>query len=82
MSATFSQFGGPHSPILSAHSPVAPGFTQDQTGNRNIYLGNIHPDTTVEELCNNIRGGALQQIRLLTDKNIAVSVAPFHFCRT
>ena len=55
------------------HSPTSfadPSFGA-QGGNRNIYLGNIHPDTTTEELCNNIRGGVVQQIRHLKDKNIA-----------
>jgi hypothetical protein len=27
--------------------------------NRTIYLGNIHPDTTCEEICNVVRGGIL-----------------------
>lgn len=41
--------------------------------NRTIYLGNIHPETSIEEMCNTIRGGALQSIRYLGDKHIAVS---------
>ena len=59
--------GGSFSPS-SAFSDPSFGA---QGGNRNIYLGNIHPDTTTEELCNNIRGGVIQQIRHLKDKNIA-----------
>ncbi|KAI8086394.1 uncharacterized protein BX664DRAFT_251033, partial [Halteromyces radiatus] len=39
--------------------------------NRTIYLGNIHPDTTCEEICNVIRGGILSQIRYMVDKHIA-----------
>ncbi|KAG6820064.1 hypothetical protein H0H93_005687 [Arthromyces matolae] len=39
--------------------------------NRTVYLGNIHPDTTTEELCNAIRGGVLQSIRYMADKHIA-----------
>ncbi|CAO3629452.1 unnamed protein product [Cunninghamella blakesleeana] len=39
--------------------------------NRTIYLGNIHPDTTCEEICNVIRGGILSQIRYMGDKHIA-----------
>ena len=39
--------------------------------NRTVYLGNIHPDTTTEELCNVIRGGILHQIRYMSDKRIA-----------
>ncbi|KAM0793129.1 hypothetical protein ACM66B_000607 [Microbotryomycetes sp. NB124-2] len=39
-------------------------------GNRTVYLGNIHPETTTEEICNTIRGGILQQIRYIPDKHI------------
>ncbi|KAJ1677438.1 hypothetical protein EV182_006177, partial [Spiromyces aspiralis] len=39
--------------------------------NRCIYLGNLHPDTTTEDLCNAIRGGILQHIRHIKDKRIA-----------
>lgn len=39
--------------------------------NRTIYLGNIHPDTTCEEICNVIRGGILSHIRYMPDKHIA-----------
>lgn len=42
-----------------------------QIGNRTVYLGNIHPDTTTEEICNHIRGGILQNIRFITEKHIA-----------
>lgn len=37
-----------------------------------IYIGNLHPETTTEELCNCIRGGMLAQIRYMPDKHIAV----------
>lgn len=39
--------------------------------NRTIYLGNIHPDTTAEDICNVVRGGILSQIRFIPDKHIA-----------
>ncbi|RCI04938.1 hypothetical protein CU098_000456 [Rhizopus stolonifer] len=39
--------------------------------NRTVYLGNIHPDTTAEDICNVIRGGILSQIRFLPEKHIA-----------
>ncbi|EFP91262.2 uncharacterized protein PGTG_17119 [Puccinia graminis f. sp. tritici CRL 75-36-700-3] len=45
--------------------------SQVQPGNRTVYLGNIHPETTLEEICNTIRGGILQQIRYIQDKHIA-----------
>ena len=43
-----------------------------QAMNRTVYLGNIHPETTPEDLCNAIRGGVLQSIRYMQDKHIAV----------
>jgi len=80
MTPSFASFGSPApfgSPLFPA---VAAGYMDpaaaDQAGNRNIYLGNLGPKTTTEELCNNIRGGMLQQIRHMHDKNIAVS-SPF-----
>lgn len=48
-----------------------------QSLNRTVYLGNIHPETTTEDLCNVIRGGMLQSIRYMQDKHIAVRHLPF-----
>lgn len=39
-------------------------------GNRTVYLGNIHPETTSEEICNVVRGGLLHHIRYIPDKHI------------
>ncbi|KAI0480578.1 hypothetical protein GGR56DRAFT_664157 [Xylariaceae sp. FL0804] len=39
-------------------------------GNRTIYLGNIHPETSIEEICNVVRGGLLHHIRYIPDKHI------------
>lgn len=39
-------------------------------GNRTVYLGNIHPETTAEEICNVVRGGLLHHIRYIPDKHI------------
>jgi RNA recognition motif-containing protein len=47
---------------------VPPGTSPLQ---RTLYIGNIHHDATVEDLCNVIRGGNLIQIRLLPEKHIA-----------
>ena len=60
------------------------GLNGNQSLNRTIYLGNIHPETTTEDLCNAIRGGVLQSIRYMQDKHIAVrsllvSDCPGHF---
>ncbi|CAJ0835946.1 17657_t:CDS:2, partial [Entrophospora sp. SA101] len=40
-------------------------------GNRTIYLGNLHPETTCEDLCNVIRGGILQHIRFIPGRHVA-----------
>lgn len=73
-SATLSPAGGP-SPFGAQFSPYP--FATDMTGgqglNRTVYLGNIHPETTSEDLCNAIRGGVLQSVRYMQDKHIAVS---------
>jgi hypothetical protein len=70
------QTAGPFSPF----SPFAGGFSAAEVMgaaaqglNRTVYLGNVHPETTGEDLCNAIRGGVLQSIRYMQDKHIAVS---------
>lgn len=42
-----------------------------QLGNRTVYLGNLHQDTTTEDICNHVRGGILQHIRYMPDRHIA-----------
>ncbi|KAL9035819.1 MAG: hypothetical protein Q9180_004644, partial [Flavoplaca navasiana] len=42
----------------------------ENLGNRTVYLGNIHPETTIEEICNVVRGGLLHHIRYIPDKHI------------
>ncbi|WWC60861.1 uncharacterized protein I303_103437 [Kwoniella dejecticola CBS 10117] len=82
MTAGFGGFGTPASagfgsPLFGNGFPSAGGSgfmdsnAAGQVGNRTVYLGNIHPDTTIEELCNNVRGGMLQQIKYLPEKHIA-----------
>jgi len=55
-----------------AAAAAANGMGGLQSLNRTVYLGNIHPETTAEDLCNAIRGGVLQSIRYMQDKHIAV----------
>ncbi|KAI8975935.1 hypothetical protein BDB01DRAFT_853445 [Pilobolus umbonatus] len=38
---------------------------------RTLYVGNIHPEASCEDLCNSIRGGNLLQIRYFPEKHIA-----------
>ncbi|CAG8443539.1 3673_t:CDS:1 [Ambispora leptoticha] len=67
-----SELRSPTSPLFSSASSAAGSTTSgSQVGNRTIYLGNIHQDTTCEEICNVIRGGILHQIRYMADKHIA-----------
>ena len=47
--------------------------------NRTVYLGNIHPKMTTEDLCNTIRGRVLQSMRYMQDKLIAVRARSFPF---
>ncbi|AMD21335.1 HER056Wp [Eremothecium sinecaudum] len=39
-------------------------------GNRTIYLGNLPRDVKLEEICNSVRGGLLQNIKLLNDRHV------------
>lgn len=42
----------------------------NNVGNRTVYLGNVHPETTIEEICNVVRGGLLHAIRYIAEKHI------------
>lgn len=42
----------------------------NNVGNRTVYLGSVHPETTVEEICNVVRGGLLHNVRYLPVKHI------------
>ncbi|KAG9293537.1 hypothetical protein G9A89_005540 [Geosiphon pyriformis] len=67
-----SEIRSPTSPLFSSTSSAAGSTTSaSNVGNRTIYLGNIHQDTSCEEICNVIRGGILHQIRYFSDKHIA-----------
>ncbi|KAI8332248.1 hypothetical protein BC941DRAFT_437036 [Chlamydoabsidia padenii] len=57
--------------LYSYSSDNTSGHTLAGMANRTVYLGNIHPDTTCEDICNMIRGGLLYKIRYMTDKHIA-----------
>jgi hypothetical protein len=61
---------------MNAYMSFSPDGMQtgSQGLNRTIYLGNIHQETSTEDLCNAIRGGVLQSIRYMQDKHIAVSL--------
>jgi len=72
----FAHYDSPNTPASAmAFMAAAAGGMSPGTGglNRTVYLGNIHPETTPEDLCNAVRGGVLQSIRYMQDKHIAVS---------
>lgn len=48
---------------------TAAGGTNN-VGNRTVYLGSVHPETTIEEICNVVRGGLLHNIRYIPEKHI------------
>ena len=63
--------------VPMSYEMVSLGVDRDGTpsivqnlGNRTVYLGNIHPETTLEEICNVVRGGILHHIRYIADKHI------------
>ncbi|CUA66996.1 RNA-binding protein MRN1 [Rhizoctonia solani] len=62
-------FDSPTSPAFAMAAAAAAAAGSQM--NRTVYLGNIHPETTAEDLCNAIRGGVLQSIRYMQDKHIA-----------
>ncbi|KAF9012623.1 hypothetical protein BDQ17DRAFT_1387289 [Cyathus striatus] len=73
-SAMSPQNNAPFSPFTPYGAPFTPVDVMGQSVqsmNRTVYLGNIHPETTTEDLCNAIRGGVLQSIRYMQDKHIA-----------
>ncbi|EGV61987.1 hypothetical protein CANTEDRAFT_125404 [Yamadazyma tenuis ATCC 10573] len=39
-------------------------------GNRTVYLGNLHQESSIEEVCNVVRGGLLQSIRYLKERHV------------
>ena len=54
---------------IHAFGGIEPQF--HQFGNRTVYLGNLHPETSAEDICNHVRGGILQAIRYMPDRHIA-----------
>lgn len=48
-----------------------PGPDPQAFGNRSIYLGNLHPSTTIEEIANNVRaGGLVESINYRPEKRV------------
>ena len=52
--------------LVSTHSADPVNY-----GNRSIYLGNLHPKTTIEEIANNVRaGGLVESINYHPEKRV------------
>ncbi|SGZ41459.1 uncharacterized protein HGUI_03660 [Hanseniaspora guilliermondii] len=49
--------------------PYAP-MKNEQHKNRNIFIGGLPLNTTLTTICNTVRGGSLEKIKLIKDKNI------------
>ena len=66
-------FASPMFSPSNGERPLSEHVTQHQAGNRNVYIGNIATKASLEDLCDVIRGGAIERIKYLQEKNIAVS---------
>lgn len=66
------QGNGIHPQVGGGNRTYPPAVNEIAEPQRSIYIGNVPEGATVEELCNLIRGGNLQQIRYLPAKNCAV----------
>ena len=71
-------FASPLRPYIPISPDALSGLAGGQDLNRTVFLGNIHPETTMEDLCNAIHGGVLQSLRYTQDKHIAVRT--FRYC--
>ena len=54
---------------LGGHMGITPGLLSGTS--RTVYLGNIPPETSAEEILNHVRSGQVESVRLLPDKNCA-----------
>lgn len=63
------QFPVLSSPPPFAHFPVPASILHPTL--RTVYLGNLSRDTTVEDILNHVRHGAIESCKILEDKNCA-----------
>jgi hypothetical protein len=56
---------------MTPTSPVGMGSGVVTGTSRTVYLGNIPPDTSAEEILGHVRSGQIESVRLLPDKNCA-----------
>lgn len=72
LSLTFQTLtAAPSGPGSDLYLPMLHNISSlNPTENRTVYLGNLSSKTTVEEVCNVVRGGILQAIKLISEKHI------------
>lgn len=64
--------GTPHSqPIHNNGSNIQGGLSSSSSSSRTVYLGGMPEGATAEDLCNVIRGGQLEKIRMSPEKHCA-----------
>lgn len=51
---------------------------QNNIGNRTVYLGNLASNTTFEDICNKIRGGIIEKLKLFPEKRVAFISFVYH----
>ncbi|KAJ1565572.1 hypothetical protein HK096_001869 [Nowakowskiella sp. JEL0078] len=69
---TMNMFGAPQQMQFQGFSLNGYQLGMDLTmQNRTIYIGNIPPEATLKDLCDVIRGGILEKIKLTMDKKCA-----------
>lgn len=49
--------------------PYVP-VNEENLNNRNIFIGGLPLNTTLTTICNTVRGGSLEKVKLIKDKNI------------
>lgn len=59
-------------------TPLNTPLLQNNIGNRTVYLGGLPGGTTSEDICNKVRGGILENIKLLPDKKAAFLTFIYH----
>ena len=70
--ASFNNGSGQMQMSMQPTSPVSMNGPGIVTGtSRTVYLGNIPPETSAEEILGHVRSGQIESVRLLPDKNCA-----------
>ncbi|KAI9364464.1 hypothetical protein DFJ73DRAFT_619984 [Zopfochytrium polystomum] len=74
---SFTPGHGPLSPMpgpgVYGSGPFGDGFypQSPMSGNRTVYLGGVHAEAVTKDICDVVRGGILQNVKYMPEKNIA-----------